>query len=88
MNNRTRTPMQLSLFAEETVSVKWTAKYLGVCEMTVLRLRAAGKLSGYQYSGRKGWWQILKSSVLEFEKHIREEYDLPQRAAKAEKRHA
>ena len=59
----------------DTVSVQWTAKRLGVSEVTVLRYREEGKLKGYQMS-KRGWWRLLKSSVLEFEARLHKEFDL------------
>lgn len=58
------------LFKEETVSVKWAAKYLGCSVMTVLRYLEAGFIHGYQMSER-GWWRIVKSSILEYEARLR-----------------
>ncbi|HKV94909.1 MAG TPA: helix-turn-helix domain-containing protein [Candidatus Angelobacter sp.] len=63
-------PGQLSLFQEETVTVTWAAQYLGVSVMTVLRYRESGLIHGYQMSER-GWWRILKESILEYEKNLR-----------------
>lgn len=77
-------PVQLSLFTEETVSVAWTAKHLGVSEVTVLRYREKGLLRGYQLAGR-GWWHILLDSVREFEARVRSDYGLQR---KKEKKHA
>jgi predicted site-specific integrase-resolvase len=63
-------PVQLPLFQEETVSVQWTAKQLGVSDMTVLRYREEGLLQGYQMKDR-GWWRIIRSSVVEYEQKLR-----------------
>lgn len=56
---------------EETVTVKWAADRLRVSEMTVLRYIEAGLFRAYQLKER-GWWRIVKSSLLEYEKTVRE----------------
>jgi excisionase family DNA binding protein len=73
-------PRQLSLFQEETVSVRWAAEYLGVCTVTVLRYREEGRIQGYQM-GDRGWWRLLKSSILEYESKLRSKFSLAQKPA-------
>jgi predicted site-specific integrase-resolvase len=63
-------PVQLPLFQEETVSVQWAAEHLRVSAMTVLRYREEGLIRGYQMKAR-GWWRLIKSSVIEYEQKLR-----------------
>lgn len=65
-----RSPVQLPLFQEETVSVQWAAEHLRVSPMTVLRYREEGLIKGYQMKER-GWWRLIKSSVVEYEQRLR-----------------
>jgi excisionase family DNA binding protein len=51
---------------EETVTVKWAADRLKVSEMTVLRYIEEGLFRAYQMKAR-GWWRIVKSSLLQYE---------------------
>lgn len=69
-----RPPVQLSLFQEETVSVQWAAQYLRVSVMTVLRYREEGLIKGYQMKAR-GWWRLMKASVLDYEQRLRAQRD-------------
>ena len=82
-----RPPFQLSLFSEDTVSVRWAAEHLGVSEKTIRRYCEEGVLEGYQFLSR-GWWRVLKSSIYACEQTIRtrhalERGDAQQQTAKA-----
>ena len=74
----TRTPRQLSLFEEEHVTPKWAAEYLRCSVMTVLRYVEEGRIKGYQMCDR-GWWRILKASLVEYENKLRDKMSLPRR---------
>jgi excisionase family DNA binding protein len=65
-----RNPKQLSLFQEEHVTPQWAAEYLGCSVMTVLRYVEEGLIEGYQMCER-GWWRLLKASIMEYEKKLR-----------------
>ncbi len=73
MKTDSRNPLQLSLFKEETISVQQAALYLHVSPMTVLRYREEGLIRGYQMHER-GWWRLIKSSVMEYEESLRKEF--------------
>jgi hypothetical protein len=65
-----RRPVQLSLFAQKTVSVSWVAKRWKVSRETVLRRLQCGDIRGYRISF-KGWWRVFEESVLAHEAKMR-----------------
>jgi hypothetical protein len=65
--------MQLSLFSQPTVSVSWVAKRWNKGRDMVTRLLQRGSLRGYRMTD-KGWWNVIKESVFEYEDKIQKEY--------------
>ncbi|HKW74845.1 MAG TPA: helix-turn-helix domain-containing protein [Terriglobales bacterium] len=53
----------------DVVSVQWTARRLGVSEVTVLRYIEEGRIGAYQVC-KRGWWKVSKRSVLAFEQNL------------------
>jgi len=72
----TREPVQLPLFAHETVSVEWVAEYLRKSTQTVRRLLEDGEIKGYRLSPI-GWWNVYKVSVFDYEAKLRRQYPPP-----------
>jgi len=53
----------------KTVSVQRIADRLGCSRDTVLRLLESGELRGFRLTPN-GWWRVLESSVLEYERKL------------------
>ncbi|HEY7404082.1 MAG TPA: helix-turn-helix domain-containing protein [Candidatus Angelobacter sp.] len=62
--------MGADILAEDTVSVAWVARRWKIDRGTVNRYIQSGYLKAYRLN-EKGWWRILKSSVVEIEKRVR-----------------
>ena len=62
--------MASDLFSAETVSVSWVMNRLKVSRVTVLQFCNDGTLKAYRLK-KKGWWRVLRSSVNDFERNIR-----------------
>ena len=69
----TRKPVQMSLFEQQTVSVSWVAKRWNKGRDMVVRLLESNALRGYRMTPN-GWWNVIKSSVLDYEKKLENEY--------------
>ena len=70
-----RKPVQMSLFSQPTVSVSWVAKHLNKGRDLVVRLLESGMIKGYRMTP-KGWWNVIKESVFEYEEQLRKECGL------------
>lgn len=66
---------QSSLFAEETVDLRFVAKLLGKSDTSIKRYLESGKLKGYQLCDG-GQWHILRSSLDELQAEIRRKHGL------------
>jgi DeoR/GlpR family transcriptional regulator of sugar metabolism len=66
-------PVQLLLFEQETVSVKWVSKRFHTSEQTVRRLIEENHLKGYRLTPH-GWWNIYRASVDAYEAQLQSRY--------------